>query len=804
MDSEGGSVMRVIPTPSRSAGLLLATMSFVALARAETIRVGVVVDGPWSRNEEIRALFREEITRLVEGEIDVEFPTELSLTGDWTSETSQRNVERLLADPSCDIVLAMGVISSYNACQIEQLTKPAIAPFVIDPAAQGIPLQGGTSGRKNLAYLMSPFNVERDLRVFYDIHPFKKLVLFYSSPFMRSIPNLRSRLQAAAEPLGAEVVYQTVEYQQPGSVTRALQAIPEDADAVYLTAMIHLSPVEMDSLVNGINARELPSFSLFGRVDVQRGVLFGLSNSVFPKFARRVALQFRRIVSGEDPGTLSVAFSGEERLTVNMQTARQIGMLPTWDVLTEAELLYEERKEVAATWGLRSAIEEALRVNLTLRTARQGLAVGERDIDRARSFLLPQAALDATGAAIDVDQAAAGFGFRPEKSLVGAASISQLLYSENAWIPFRVQSHLQRALESETEATRLDVGLEAAAAVLNVLRAKTAERIGQDNVKLSRENLERARVRNNVGMAGPEEVYRWESNLASGRTRVIDANAERNVAEIELNRILRRPLEERFATQEVGLEDPDVATNLEALRRYLDDPMSFRTFRSFMVQEALHQSPELEAFEAQIRAQSAIRSGTERSFWIPEVAAFGEISNRLWADGAGKEPPNLGGGAEIDETNWTIGIHATLPLFNGGGRIAERGRAIEETRRLELLRDEVAQRVEQRMRNALHRMGASSANMKHTRISADAARRNLDVVTDQYSRGVVPIITLLDAQNSTFQAEQRAADSIYDFFLDLMDVERAMGRLYILAPEADRQTLHQRIEAYLRQEGTSE
>jgi outer membrane protein TolC len=776
----------------------------MGMAHAEAIRVGMAVDGPWARNEEIRTLFREEITRLVEGEYDVQFPAELTLTGDWTSETAERNLRRLLSEPSCDLVLAMGVISSYLACQVEPLPKPVIAPFIIDPVAQGIPMRDGTSGRKTLAYLLSPFNVERDLRVFYDIHPFQKLVLFYSSPFMRSIPNLRARLQAATQPLGVEVVYQTVEYQQPGSVTRALQSIPDDADAVYLTAMLHLSPSEMDSLVSGINARRLPSFSLFGRVDVQRGVLFGLSSAVFAKFARRVALQFRRIVGGEDPGSLSVAFSGEERLTVNMQTARQIGMLPSWDVLTEAELLYEERKEVAATWSLRSAIEEALQVNLTLRQATQEVAVGERDVDRARSPLLPQGGIGATGAVIDQDQAEASFGLRPERSIVGSASASQLIYSENAWIPYRVQSHVQRARESGLESTRLDVGLEAAAALLNVLRANTAERISKDNVKLSRENLERARVRNHVGMAGPEEVYRWESNLASGRTRVIDANAERNVAEIELNRVLRRPLEERFATREVGLEDPDLTTDAEALRGYVDDPMSFRTFRNFMVEEALRQSPELEALEAQIAAQRSIRSGTERSFFIPEIAAFGEVSNRLWSGGAGTEPPNLGGGTEIDDTNWSLGIQATLPLFNGGGRLAERGRAIEEIRRLELQRDEVAQRVEQRMRNALHRMGASSANMKHTRISAEAARRNLDVVSDQYSRGVVPIITLLDAQNSTFLAEQRAADAIYDFFLDLMDVERAIGRLYILAPEADKEELRQRVEAYFREQGTNE
>ena len=55
-------------------------------------------------------------------------------------------------------------------------------------------------------------------------------------------------------------------------------------------------------------------------------------------------------------------------------------------------------------------------------------------------------------------------------------------------------------------------------------------------MKLSRSNLELARVRQQIGFSGSAEVYRWESQIATARKRAIEANARRNAAEIALNR----------------------------------------------------------------------------------------------------------------------------------------------------------------------------------------------------------------------------------------------------------------------------
>ena len=111
------------------------------------------------------------------------------------------------------------------------------------------------------------------------------------------------------------------------------------------------------------------------------------------------------------------------------------------------------------------------------------------------------------------------------------------------------------------------------------MRTKTVERIQRDNLRLTRLNLGLAQARVDLGAAGRGEVFRWESQIATNRKDVIDASAIRNQAEIAVNRILNRPLEEPFLTEETALDDTELVTSFEQIRPYIDSPESFGIFR---------------------------------------------------------------------------------------------------------------------------------------------------------------------------------------------------------------------------------
>jgi len=313
-------------------------------------------------------------------------------------------------------------------------------------------------------------------------------------------------------------------------------------------------------------------------------------------------------------------------------------------------------------------------------------------------------------------------------------------------------------------------------------------------------------VRESIGYSRRSEVYRWESEIANDRRDVIAANSQRNLAEIALNRLLHQPLEDPFLTEETDLNDPALSISQEGVRHYYDDPVSFKALRAFLVGEGIALSPELRALDAVIAAKERELLSTNLAFWMPTVALQAELSRLLKEGGAGTAglqlPPEIPFRIpEPDKTDWSVALNISIPLSAGGNRLAQRSRASQELQELRLRRQALVELVEQRIRSALHVAGASRAGIGLTRAAADAAEKNFAFVTDAYSRGAVDILDLLDAQNAALNADLAAANAVYDFLIDLIEVERAVGKLYFLASQEERAGMGSRLRDYFERAG---
>ena len=357
---------------------------------------------------------------------------------------------------------------------------------------------------------------------------------------------------------------------------------------------------------------------------------------------------------------------------------------------------------------------------------------------------------------------------------------------------------------------QLDVLWQAATAYLNVLRANKFEEIQQENLRLTRANLERARIRRVIGAASFAEEFRWEAEIARGRSASIRANSQRNVAEIALNRVRHRPLEESFSVEEVSLDDPSLLTGDRRFFGYFSDRATFSGFRTFMAREAASSSPELQVLAAAIDAQRRAYRSTSNSFWAPTVALQAGLTGRLAEGGAGTIfSPQLPAGTpdlsglfpQPNDLNLSLGLNVSLPVFSGGSRFLERSQRFEEVTQLEAQRASVSERIEQRVRAALHVAGSSYASIGLAREGADAARNNLELVSDAYSQGLVSIIDLIDAQNAALVADLGTATAVYDFLVDWVEVERAVGRFSLFMTADERNEFFVRLEAFVAASG---
>ncbi len=771
------------PVPPPSAGRTSPS------SRLPVVRIGVVQDGK-ILEADVAPIFKREIRELLGSEYDVRFPDAMQLQGDWTVPSVQAALDRLLANARVDMILALGALASHEAGQRRELSKPVFAPFVIDASLQKMPLREGASGVRNLSYVTFPSDIERDLQAFLNVVRFKKMAFIASSGIVEALPELLQSIQETVASLGLEVKVVPVGQ----TVDTALAALTADIEAVYVVPLPHIPPEAFQRLIDGLIAKRLPSFSLWGRSEVEQGLLFSLARSTnMLRLARRVALNMQRALFGEDPGTFPVTFSRGERMTLNMATARAIGLTPPWEFLTQMDVLNDEPDDLPRRLSLPMVVEEAARANLDLQAVDRFIAAGREDVREARAALWPQLTARVQGRVIDDDRANVGL---PERVGSAALELSQLIYSEPTWANLSIQQSLQVSREAEKTLTLLDVVLEATTGYLNVLSAKTVERIQRDNLNLTRTNLELARVRRSVGVARPNEVLRWESQVANDRRRVINAFAQREQTEIALNRVLHRPLEERFATEEPDLDDPQLMTNFARILPYVDNPRYFEILREFMVQQGLEAAPELHQVAAQIAAQERTLQSAERSFYTPEIGLSGSLSG-VETDGVGSS------GAPGDDVNWEIGAQASLPLYTGGARLARRERAREDLAQLRLQREAAAERIAANIRIAMYAAGSAFANIEPAREAATAATKNFDLVTDAYGRGAVSILDLLDAQREALSANLDAANTVYAYLIELMQMQRSIGQFDFFVSERGRQEWFERLDAFFRTQGVT-
>ena len=103
----------------------------------------------------------------------------------------------------------------------------------------------------------------------------------------------------------------------------------------------------------------------------------------------------------------------------------------------------------------------------------------------------------------------------------------------------------------------------------------------------------------------------------------------------------------------------------------------------------------------------------------------------------------------MESFQWSVGVFATIPIFEGTAKVARQTQSAEELARLRVQRASVSEKVDARLRVALLEMQSSLLGIDLSRQAAEAARSNLTIVTDTYRRGAATIVELLDAQRAS-------------------------------------------------------
>ena len=761
--------------------------------------IGVISDGPAAANRSYISVsaIQEEVGRLIDDEFSVRFPPEKQLNGGWSLTGVRTAIDRLLSDEEVDIILTTGLVAGSEMARIPNLSKPTIVTVVADAALQDLPYVGdelsAVSGKDNYVYLSDFRTIDDDIESLYEAVGFSHLAVFVDELTLRAIPVLaREKAAQLAGELGAGITLIAV----TDSVQIALGALPADIDAVYVTPLFRLSATQMDALAAGLIERKLPSLSFIGFHEVERfGLLMATGGQAADqvRLTRRVGLNIQRILRGENAGNIEIVFQQSRRRVFNMRTAEAINFVPAYSVLTDALQIPEAQTESGPPLTLATAMLEALAANLSLQVASIDPLISLETVASARAALRPQLGLLVQRTSIDADRA--NPAFQSERTSDAQLSGSQVVYSDDIRANLRVSERLAEAARYNYETAELNTMQAAASAYLTVLRVRALENVQRQNLEVTRENLELARIRERIGFSGRGDRLRWESQLATDLQNVIAAEADRRGALVVLNQILNRPQNQDFTAPGTDVRVSIAIFDDPRFQSFIDNAIAWEMFQDFSVDKALNASPEIKELDRVIIGQERLALSAKRRRWLPELAIGGNRGSILSRGGAGSNVSGLG----IDDTSWSLLLSAELPVFTSGALQARINTAEYELIQLRRSRDALAQQVEARTRLALQRSSGSYPAIQPATNAASAANENLQLVTDAYSQGAASVTDLIDAQTAANIANLRVADTEYAALIDIIDVFRSAADFSIFIDSGSTEAWFQSVETYFQE-----
>ena len=691
-----------------------------------------------------------------------------------------------------DVVISVGPNTSSYAISLKSYPKPTIASIVLDAELQGLQKTlAGTSGIENFTYLESPFDMARDLNLLYSIYPFDHLEVITEKGSVGGSPFVKQLFAKYLQ--GKDVAIDHIFYSD--NIDEHLTDVADKKVAVYALPYFGKDSNRVKEVFQTVNKRKVPSAAFFGEQYLDAGALTGYkTQDNLQKIPRRTALTVMKILEGQLAKDLSVEVQtfGED-LIINMETARQIGTYPSFDIMSEATLINLENIKTDNKLTLQQAIAQALQNNLTIKIEQADVSIAATEIGIAKADLLPQVDVSTSLSLTDPLTTFSRQGAQGRANWILSGGVSQVIFAEPILANVAIQKMLKESEEEQLLQAQLDVVIDVTNAYMNILFAKSNLNIQQQNVERNKENYNISKAKEAIGYTGASDINRWEAELANANIELNNAFAGLRQAKFQLNQILNRPINEAIEITEATIAESMLIFSDERMI-YINDYGSLDKFSNFLVAYAKDNLPELAQIDLGLRVQERLQLSRERALYLPSVALSGSANRTL---GRFNIPEGL---PEVDKaTTWDIGLGVSYPIFQGNSR-----KKIVEQSKLSVIqlkdtRKNAENQLEFLIRANLENVGASFSRMSLAQTAATASLKNYQIVQDAYSAGQSNITTLIDAQNNSLATELQSNNAVYTFIQDFLNLERSIGYFNFLATTAEKDNFFLDIQQYFNQ-----
>ncbi len=437
------------------------------------------------------------------------------------------------------------------------------------------------------------------------------------------------------------------------------------------------------------------------------------------------------------------------------------------------------------------AIDQALKANQRLAAAQEDLLSKKEDVSIAKANFLPHVGVGAGFSKAKADT------FSPDSGVISAstglvgATLTQMIYDERFFADFEIEKDLYAGQEESFRNSRYEIISGAGQAYIGVLLAEELLQLQLDNLRLTQENLEIARAQEEVGSSSLQQVLRLESQLYGNQQDVADQRSNVIVNRLALNQVRDRPAEEINTLQKLTVERDGFIFSSDGVSQVLPNEDKARLVRDYLVEMGVKNSPLIAELDREISAQRRQLKSNKR--WLIPDATF-----NAGADAFFLRTDEGQGSQETDTGFWKLGVSIDWFPFDGGADVSRVHQAQADLRALESQRRELVSTVEQGIRASAALAIGDYLKIAMARSQAEAARQNYDLVFESYFVGEVAFLDLLDAQTQLLDANSAVTIALYNFLLDLLIVEQAIGYFPFLDSPAQVQAIVKGLESRLR------
>jgi outer membrane protein len=413
-----------------------------------------------------------------------------------------------------------------------------------------------------------------------------------------------------------------------------------------------------------------------------------------------------------------------------------------------------EAGTVPGAFSIEQCIEIALKNSPSIKIAEGSVRKSKLDVGDARANFLPDVSLSG---GYYINETYNTFEWDENHYDLSISASMQPFTSGRTYLDVeRADANLVSSREGY-RLTKMNLVMEVISRYYNLLKSSQILELGNRTLKQKQNQLDFSKARFELGMVPRADTLKARAALEGARVDLHEANGELLIRKAELNEVMGLELDSVISIRDVELKEP----NIPKFDSVLTIAYSYR--------------PDIK----QQKSSISVAKYNMMIAWInrmPTLTLTGGYN--VYAEKFAFEALPLNRTNLDDNSDWSVGMTLSFPIFDGGTKSRNIRRANIDLNNARLGYENLRRQTELEVKSAYISLENASKKIELTGRQVASARESYEAALGRYKSGLAPITEVIDAEVVLTEGEVNFIGSKYDFLEAEALLERVTGVLY--------------------------